>query len=275
MLLTLFLISYATGYRITNTLDFTHTGGFYISSTLSGSDIFVADKFITKTSLFQRNVLVQNLRLGSYDISVSKDGYQTWKKSLVVYPEKITEVHPFTMKSSPELNRIFPFFVQGEGASSTILVGTTTKGRQLNSEYANVKALFATTTSNTSVITVQSATSTTRTLRKIVVTEEKGALRVSWNGDIQDEPYYFCQNEVCQNTIVMNIRERVLNFDFFPGRDDILVVSLPSGLYAVEIDSRSSQNMQSIVEEKDIDFRIEKNGTIYIKKASSFFSVAL
>ncbi len=272
---TLFLVSYATGYRLSNTLGVSHTGGFYVTSVSSGSNISVAGKFITKTNLFQRSALVQNLKPATYDISVTKDGYQSWNKKLLVFPERVTEAHPFAIKQNPVLTQVFPYFVEGDYASSTDLVGTTTKHGIISSDYTDVKNLFATTTSSNGSTLLVTATSTTKTLRKLVVVESKDSLKVSWIGNADEEPYYFCQNDTCKDSVDIVTKSRVKNFDFFPGRDDLLVVSLDSGIFAIEIDNRSEQNIQTIAEDKNLEFRVGSNGLIYIKKGQNLYSVSI
>ena len=272
---TVLLISYATGYRLTESLAVARTGGFYVSSTLSGSNISVAGKFVTKTSLFQRNSLIQNLKPGSYVILVSKDGFQSWKKELKVFAERITEAHPFTLKDNSQLQQVFPYYIEGDYASSTELVGTTTKQGTVSGQYTVIKNLFATSTSANGGFIGITATSTTKTLHKLSVIQDKNGLSVFWIGNKEDQPYYFCDNDICQNSVQIKTKLKVKNLDFFPGRDDVLLVSTDSGVYAIEVDNRSTQNIQNVALGKNLEFRVGGDGVVYIKKESNFYSVNL
>lgn len=57
--------------------------------------------------------------------------------------------------------------------------------------------------------------------------------------------------------------EKVSSFDFFPGTTDIAIIARESGVYAVEIDDRAWQNVQPILEGKNLKVHVE-NGLIYI-----------
>jgi len=57
--------------------------------------------------------------------------------------------------------------------------------------------------------------------------------------------------------------EKVSLFDFFPGTTDIAIIARESGVYAVEVDDRAWQNVQPIMEGKNLKVHVE-NDRIYI-----------
>src|SRR3989338_1225668 len=84
------LILYATGYRFEKLFKLTEVGGLYITAPLSNADIYVNDELVKRTSAFQKNVFIQNLEPGSYDIKVERRDSQSWVKRLAVFPKTVT-----------------------------------------------------------------------------------------------------------------------------------------------------------------------------------------
>ena len=74
--------------------------------------------------------------------------------------------------------------------------------------------------------------------------------------------------------ITISTASRILSFDFFPGRDDLLLLQLENGIYVSEIDDRSPQNVMPIVSGLGYDFKV-KDGRIYIKKDGKIYLVSV
>ena len=64
------------------------------------------------------------------------------------------------------------------------------------------------------------------------------------------------------------------DFDFFPGSTDFVVVALKDGIYVVEVDDRSWQNVQPLVMGTNLAFHIE-NGSIYVYDGALIYQVLL
>ena len=86
-------ILYALGYRVDPDFSLRKTGGLYISSTFTGSEIFVDKNLQRKTNLLQSGVFIQNLAPKKYGILVLKEGYLPWAKDLNVKSQFVTEAH--------------------------------------------------------------------------------------------------------------------------------------------------------------------------------------
>ncbi|MBX9906881.1 hypothetical protein K2X96_03220 [Patescibacteria group bacterium] len=83
------------------------------------------------------------------------------------------------------------------------------------------------------------------------------------------------EETVCAPRISLDRKwQEVSNFDFFPGSTDIVVIGRESGVYAVEIDNRSWQNVQPILEGQGLSFRIQ-NGRIVIYDGTQFYEIIL
>ncbi len=231
------LIFYATGYRLTEAFKLTRTGGVYISTPESGVEIYLNDKPVKQTSIFQKNVLIQNLKPGEYKIEVFKDGLTTWTKTLDVFPETVTEARTFMLPNEPELKEILE----------------------------NKKIVAALFTQNKTATTTNP-----KVLGKLSLNNTAGVLDAIWTGEEDSTPSYFCLEAVCKKKIIIQTSSKVKFFDFFPGRNDLVVVSLNDGIYVSEIDDRSKQNIQAVLVGQNLDFRIKDNN-IYIKKGDTFY----
>lgn len=66
--------------------------------------------------------------------------------------------------------------------------------------------------------------------------------------------------------------QKVHYFDFFPGSTDLVVVVLDDGVYAVEVDDRSWQNVQPIMIGKGLSARVD-NGRVIIFDGTQFYEM--
>jgi len=266
------LIFYATGYRITSALDLIRTGGLHISIPISESTVFLEDKKVKQSGVFSKNVFVQNLRPDVYVIRVEKEGYQTWVKDLQVFPQTVTEGYPFLLKKKAVLAPINQFPVSEvvpSNATGTKIKTATSTAKQ-TTEYTEVKKLFAPIPATSTASTTQFE----KLRRKILIENKKGVLHVSWTGEVDAAPHYFCENEICKKEILITGDGAVQTFDFFPGRDDLMVFSTITGIYVSEIDDRSKQNVHILIMGKNLDFRVENSDVVFIKKDGAYFSIS-
>lgn len=103
------LISYSSGWAIDfKTLSIKKTGGLFIET--GTPDTFI--KFGKKTApsenfLFNKGTFIDNLFPKTYAVEVSKEGYQSWKKTLEIKPALVTKTLPiFLMPQKPALELI-------------------------------------------------------------------------------------------------------------------------------------------------------------------------
>jgi len=263
------LIFYATGYRITSAMNLIRTGGLYVSVPYSGSNVFLENRIVKQNGLFSKNIFVQNLRPNMYEVRVEKEGYQTWYKILHVFPKTVTEGYPFLLKSSSLLTLIPEFPGPDDSLVATgTQIKTSTSTKQTD-QYKEVATLFA----PVSATSTASTSAFKKTRRNLLVENKKGILHVSWAEEKDSIPHYFCENEICKSEILINVEATIKTFDFFPGRDDLIIFSTQNGIFVVEIDDRSKQNINNILIGSSLDFRVKDNDTVYIKKDGSYFSV--
>jgi hypothetical protein len=266
-------IFYAEGYRfnLKDAVRIRETGGIYVSTDQSGIEIYINNTLERKTSIIQKSAFVQDLRPGTYEVRVSKDGLQTWHKTLKVFPELVSEAHTFLIKDHPVVTPVLPYI---SSATSTA-TSSVTKKPVKNPEYATALALFTAPKIPVATSTNILASSTEDELSpaRLVFSNTNGVLVATWKGEADAIPNYFCENTVCKTSITIHTNSPVLSYESYPGREDLVLIRLENGIYVEEIDDRSPQNTQPIVEGSNYEFRIKEGRSLYLKKGADIFSV--
>lgn len=79
----------------------------------------------------------------------------------------------------------------------------------------------------------------------------------------------------CEPSIRIDRKKQTVHyFDFFPGSTDLVVLGLDDGIYVIEIDDRSWQNVQPLVMGNTLAFRII-NGSVYLYDGAVLYQVSL
>src|SRR2546422_234816 len=86
-----YIVLYSLGYRV----DFAHykitaTGGIYVRVYPTGANVTIDNATKETTSYFYSSVFVQNLTPGIHQVSVAKEGYYDYAKSLTVAENEVT-----------------------------------------------------------------------------------------------------------------------------------------------------------------------------------------
>ncbi len=264
------LILYSAGYRLNSALDLIRTGGMYVFVPYSGVEVSIGKSVVKETRVFSKNVFVQNLRPGSYDVKVEKAGYQSWYKQMRVFPQTVTEAHPFLIAEKPVLVEILPIITQTNSASSSSIKINSSLIKESNPEYDAVKKLFMATTTKF----VTTSISNIKYKNKLQIQNNVSGLNIQWVGDIDSAPYFFCVNELCKNQIFLGTNSSVKYFDLFPGRDDIIILALKEGIFVSEITDSMPRNTQTIVKGTNLDFRVSDDGVVYIEDKEKFYSIS-
>lgn len=269
------LIYYASGYRFTDSFTLNRTGGLYIMTGESGVRIYVNGELYKESNTFQKNILVQDLKPGRFSITTEKDGNLAWKKELDVYPEMVTEARILMLPHTIEVVEILPYVDTDDNAtSSAIYLGRRLKA---NPELTEAVSLFLPPKKATSTPSIKPKTASTspeaKIADKLVIDRVLERIVANWTGDESDTPSYFCIERVCQKQIEIVTPSTIRKFDFLPNRGDVLAVILDDGLYAVEIDNRSKQNIQPIYMGKNLDMRVAGN-LIFVKDGQKYLGIS-
>ena len=83
------------------------------------------------------------------------------------------------------------------------------------------------------------------------------------------------ENIVCDPSIRIDRKwQEIRDFDFFPRSTDFVVVALDDGIYVVEVDDRSWQNVQPLIMGDTLSFHID-NGNIYVYDGILIYHILL
>lgn len=272
------VVFYSLGYRLTNTWQIEMIGGIHIASVGPSDSVYVDGKLEERTSIFQNGVFVLDLTPKMYHIEVSEASTTVWKKDVLVLPEQVTEAYPFLVLRNPEFLAITPKIPNSAGVSGTPIS---------NPQYAAVSALFKVLPQKQSVVlatsTIQSTTSPESLAvprQNIKIWKDQNTIYAEWVGDPDDIPFYFCKETetaplACTSTITVYKDSYIGSVDFYPGRNDVVLFSTQNGLFATELDLRSPQNIDSIIQTPNVDFRVVDNNQLFIKDINGLFKVSL
>lgn len=273
------VVLYAKGDIFTNGWSILSTGAIYVTKAPSGSEIFINGKIHDTTSFFKRDILIKNLRKGTYDILVKKDDYNSWTEKIKVSDNIVSEAHIFILPKQVEIREI----------TKNIIVETT-KGqatstiKKKNQEYVDMANIFASTT----VPVVKKTTSTSTDFKsnlgiknapimsgKMGLWQESNIIYAKWFGSDDFAPRYFCDEVDCSKTInVFNSQLKFRRIDFLPQYDEVIIIALADQVFAIQIEEYRNKIPQVIYRGTSPDFRII-DGSVYIKDKEFIGEVVL
>jgi len=242
---------YSAGYRFDKDWkSLVRTGGIYIYSN-TDVRISVNDSEARETNFFRRGIFVQELRPGTYSVVAEKDGYQRWSKQLPVEASRVTEASAFLVRSSPILE--------------IVSTSTATSTQQLS----YLSGLFK------AASTTQLTAKQKEQVRVYIATSTRN-IHVSTDMATSSLPAYFCVGTCGKDITIYTsgaTNTRPVHFEFFPNRDDVVIVQTADGIYAYEIDIRSPQNSYQIFPGK-AEFVISDE-VIYIRTNTGLYRVIM
>ncbi len=296
------ILLYSLGYRLDDAYSLQKTGGIFIHSDESDATVFVDGEFLKNSGFLIRNTLIQDLVPNKeYKVEVHKDNHQSWVKTLYVYPSIVTEGRVLILPSEFEQRDIFAYLDADKVATST---APSRGAKPNNPEYVSVAALFASSTKAVDerpVVATSTSSSTTEQKSKLELFFDELAIKdfqslpnlivdgkevswlsggniiLYWTDDVENIPYYYCggAERVCNSQITLDWKDAIKRFEYLPGRDDVWVVLVENGIYAVEVDGRTQRNIQKIIEGSGLDFRLTQNDSLIVKDGAKYFEINL
>jgi hypothetical protein len=283
------LIGYSKGYRLDDALELIQTGGIYLHSDVANTNVYIDDVFIEKNGQFLRNTFVQTLLPNrTHKVVVQKEGLQDWRKDLMVLPDLVTEANVIMLPREFEWRMIPATSTLPVSGPASALVSASSSVPNpeyvsLTEEFAQDLDQFEVEVASTTVVLVKGKpVATTTTLVEVqypswlapiasttgfadedMVREREGMalwlhdgnVHAVWVRPSDPPPFYFCVKE-CVRELVIDWKEPIRRYDFFPNRNDVVVVASDQGIYAVELDDRSQRNIQVIRAGLGLDFRL-------------------
>ncbi len=250
-----FLIFYSLGYTITNDYTLDERGGIYVFVPEYGSEIFVDNELKKTTGTFQKELFLQNLKPQSYLVLVSNERFWPWAKKVSVTEKEVSPLYPFLVPKDVGLQEIK--IATSSLATSTLAVS--------GAEYKTLNLLFEEKVSN-SIIAISTSTDANAIVKKkMKIWSDDKKIFAQWVGSDTRIPPYFCSVSECDPLLtIFDSSSVVRHIDFYPGRDDAIIMSVGDGVFAIEIDTRDFHNFYPLYHGKKPDFRIN-NGRVYIK----------
>lgn len=255
------VILYSIGYRFDKTLGFVKTGGLYINLDLPGAEIYLDSKLVRHTNVLFDSYFLQNLRPKEYFIIVAKEGYYSWAKRLPIMPEKVTQIEPFLLPKETPLREI----------------------PMQNQEYSQILAFFL--KENASEL-LQSEDLIRERVRvkdgehfllegKVAIWQKDNTVYAGWASTLTTIPYFFCTNEECSGNVkVFTSPSKLVHADFFPGKNNLVIIAYADGILVSEIDIRHTQNTEPLYMIPGADFRVIDD-VVYVKDGEKLFEVEL
>jgi len=275
------ILLYTNGYRINSKFEIVETGGIYIYSPQAGSDIYINNKKKDVTTIFNKDIFVQNLKPGNYKILIAKEDFWPWAKEVEVKERHVAEAIAFLIPKEPDW-KIIPEYIMDDEAEND----TSKKiEKNPNPGHEKILALFEEKYNSKDKLKLDTDTQKSTTTKDKIEEFSKRKRTGLWSEDAQifamwlsDEKYmpnYFCRGEICQNPLlVFSSTEEIKSLGFYPGREDVILLAVGIGIYALEIDSRVHQNFQPLYKGTNPIFIIEGK-TLYAKDGEIIFSLSL
>jgi hypothetical protein len=261
------VLLYTNGYRWDSKFQLYKTGGLYVSSPLSGSQIFVNNKLEKETNIMQSGLFLQGLKPGKYSILIAKEGHWPWSKNLQVKAQLVTEARAMLMPKEP---------------NGTILLRENYSPLEISKYEEILKNLNALRQPLKKRATAEEKEArysrlTPNEKEKLWWNPQENKLWVTWLADSSSLPYYFCDNISCKEMmLILASKFPIKNADFYPKRKDIVIVAVQNGVYALEIDGRGGRLLQPIYKGKDPIFTTYKNdNSIYILDEDNLMEIKL
>lgn len=262
---------------------------------------FIREGGILLRNTFVRNLRPNR----THTVRVERDDYTTWTKELYVRSNYVTEGRVFMLplkrvwRSIAATSTLELAPSPATSSRSDTVVNATTSTRVANPEYTTLTELFATdrdqfefevATTTLAVIGGQLRATTTvttevrlpewlqllasttgfsdadqiRERNGIVGWLDEGVVTVVWGSPSNLPPHYFCVIQ-CEERITIDWDEDILRYEFYPNRNDALLVLTEKGLFAVELDNRGGRTIIPLYE----DFEDPQNATFRVRDGSA------
>lgn len=266
------ILLYSTGYRLSEHFSIVRTGGIYIHPWGIRGTISIDGKEVGETSLIGKDYLIQSLKPNHYTVSFNHDGYIPWQKTVTVRRQLVTEINPFIIPKEFETVEI-PKLIPGKTPSDKKISNPIFK--TVSSLFIpEIKPSILDTSIENDIVKIASEKNggtDYQKFRKMAIWKKDNTIVAKWTGEQEYTPPYFCNLIACQETItIFSDTKNIGDFMFYPDRNDIMIIALEDGIYAVEFDTRDVQNKMPISLGKNLSFRLD-GYTLYIQKDSSTF----
>jgi hypothetical protein len=174
--------------------------------------------------------------------------------------------------ANPEYEKMVTFFT-GDTDQFAVEVATSTfvtvKGKRVATTTTVIELQFPSWLDELASTTALTQKEMVRERDGIVTWINNGNLYAMWGRKNEQIPFYFC-TATCTPTLVIDWSEPIMRYEFYPSRNDVVIIGTERGVYAVELDERSQRNIQPFIEGSGLDFRILADGSIVVRDDVEF-----
>ncbi|MCK6462218.1 MAG: PEGA domain-containing protein [Candidatus Pacebacteria bacterium] len=218
---------YQKGYRLSLISGVYKNGSVKIISSADGVDVYVDGKKKVSAAAAGQTLTIGGLKPGRHSVLAAKEGYWPWQKNLTVESEATTEARTLFVPTEPQGKILF--------SPQDSSIGNTPE------ELAKRGKILK------DILLSQNSLEKTKIGVSLFSDEARQNLSAEWLGP-ETPPYFICGDAgSCQKiTPVFNSKFQIKTFDFYPGRNDVAIVAVEDGVYALEIDGRGGRMLQPI-----------------------------
>lgn len=254
------IILVASGYSFSDVVSFTaiklkKTGGIYITDIGSDGKVLLDKKQIGEGSFFNRSFLVQGLSPKLHLVTVERDGFRTWEKSVSVYPNKVTEIHAVLIAEKIRFEKI---------SDKNIIAS-------LKKEQSKKEELFVSTTTGQTIF--QASGMTVSFINREILFSFKSR---------DDVPQYMCSEDSCQTKDKIDFDAKIFDANIYPKNRNAVIVITAKGIFIAEFDARLNRNITKILSPEDFGVSaftrgslVEYNDDIFVGFGSNFYKIIL
>jgi hypothetical protein len=228
-------IFYFAGFRINmKPFGIKSPGSLHLLNIPEDTTIIIDNNTHKKSASGTEASLIRFIPSGTHTVSVFKEGFWPWQKEVNISSGKQDELKPLLINKNPV----------GKVVETT------------DPKYQEVQKMITDTS-------IQNSATSSDGL--VSLHKEGNLLKARFEGDLSKAPRPFCSIDSCEAEIVAFVSETQLrSIGFYKDRNDVALVAVSNGIYAVELDEDAFKNFQPLYKGKSPLFAVDKEGRLYI-----------
>lgn len=228
-------IFYFAGFRINmKPFRIESPGSLHLTNLPEDTTIIIDNNSHKKSGSSTEASLIRFIPAGTHTVSVFKEGFWPWQKEISINSGKQDEVRPLLINKNPV----------GE------VIETTDQKYQEIQKIINSTLIQTSATSSDGIVSLH---------------KEGNLLKAHFEGELSKAPRPFCSADSCEAEIIAFVSETPLrSIGFYKDRNDVALVAVSNGIYAVELDEDAFKNFQPLYKGKSPLFAVDKEGRLYI-----------
>lgn len=275
------VLLYSLGYGIARDFKILKTGGISIQSSETGAEVHANGKS-KRTSLLNNSAFIKNLLPGSYKVSVWKNGFRTWEKTLTVNSGTVTSRAALLVPqnilgrmlgtTSPEIKILKPTYPSVKKYwpldSNYFLILGEDKKFYKNKEPFDAISAWGTTT--TMILTGKKISFFDENFARLIYWDDD-SIDSYWTGELDKMPMW-------QDTRYLHIFSSINHIRSvagYPGWSDYLIIAAFNGIWVLEMDSSGGQNIVPLYKGKAPEISFVEPRKLILKDDGNFIELEI